>query len=336
MKQTYIFLFLLLASVTASAANFYVYTANSSGNWDNGSTWNVKLRTDNKQINKVIIPVNITITVTAKNSTFALGDVEIEISGKLLLAKKASLILSANSTINLLMGTIDTDPKKDKSEQIKIGNTVKFASVIDNQIAGNWVSNSNTGTSPNGFASPAILPVTFVSFTASKVDDQVSLSWATTDEINNSHFEIERSTDGVNFSTVGIVFPAEPVSSINMYKFKDRINTKLSVYYRIRQVDVNGQDLYSSVKIINGISNKIETKIYVSSKNTITADLKQAPSNPVIIRLMNVNGVVVSSQVYNQPTSKITLTADNLLPGSYVVSVTDLKGSAGTTKMVIL
>ena len=68
--------------------------------------------------------------------------------------------------------------------------------------------NSRNGTNPDVGADEGnftMVPVTWLSFTAQTADKKVHLHWTTATETNNSHFAIERSTDGRNFEQVGEV-----------------------------------------------------------------------------------------------------------------------------------
>ena len=99
----------------------------------------------------------------------------------------------------------------------------------------------------------APLPVGLSAFTAkTEGDAAVRLSWTTSTEQNNDHFELERSADGKFFTIVETVTGAGNSSQALSYGFLD---TKLPVgaaqlYYRLRQVDTNGQATYSPVRTV--------------------------------------------------------------------------------------
>ena len=90
------------------------------------------------------------------------------------------------------------------------------------------------------------------SFAVKKVKDKIILNWTTDQEENLSHFTVERSFDGLNFSDAGIVFTNDNVDVMKQYSFKDvlRSNSKGVVYYRLKMVGIDGQTEYSSVKKI--------------------------------------------------------------------------------------
>lgn len=97
-----------------------------------------------------------------------------------------------------------------------------------------------------------ILPVTWISFTAQKgYNNAVNLQWQVANEVNNDHYEVERSTDGVNFVSIGTVASLNGnTQAATNYSFVDKQTAAGTVYYRIQQVDKDGKHSYSSVQTI--------------------------------------------------------------------------------------
>jgi hypothetical protein len=93
----------------------------------------------------------------------------------------------------------------------------------------------------------SILPVTFLLFNGQHENGRNVLLWSTLSEINNDRFIIERSSNGKDFKPVGVVKGIGNSSSINEYYFSDNKVNSDAYYYRIRQVDVNGRYMFSSV-----------------------------------------------------------------------------------------
>lgn len=112
--------------------------------------------------------------------------------------------------------------------------------------------------SPVAFGSSSLvnpLPITLVNFDAKQNGNAVEVSWTTLSEFNNDRFEIERSTDGVNFTVISVVNGAN-VSNIRIdYTYTDNNPEFGYQYYRLRQVDFDGQSTYSDkivcVKFVN-------------------------------------------------------------------------------------
>lgn len=91
------------------------------------------------------------------------------------------------------------------------------------------------------------LPVELLSFTGQATDNSVMLKWSTASEVNNSYFSVERSNDGLNFKEITVVQGAGTTNSLKNYSFEDKYPIKGRLYYRLKQVDFNGQFDYSPV-----------------------------------------------------------------------------------------
>lgn len=92
----------------------------------------------------------------------------------------------------------------------------------------------------------SLLPLHLLSFSATRQSENVLLQWQTSGEINASHFEIERSNDGLVFKTIGIVNAANN-SGLHNYNFTDNTPVQGINYYRLKQVDRDGRYTYSPV-----------------------------------------------------------------------------------------
>ena len=137
------------------------------------------------------------------------------------------------------------------------------------------------------------LPITLLSFNGRNNGIYNLLEWATTTEQNSSHFEVLRSTDGVNFETAGVVTAAGNSSVTRNYTFNDNIAAidKDLYYYRLKMVDNNGNIKYSAI-----------VKIRLSSKGFMV----EASPNPF--------------------TSYIRLNVETALQENATISLTDASG----------
>jgi hypothetical protein len=97
-------------------------------------------------------------------------------------------------------------------------------------------------------ANSAILPLTLLDFSAIASKQKINLQWHSTAEVNVAGFNIEKSTDAVNFSTIGFVKSAgNSLSNDNAYTFNDD-NPAVGVnYYRLKMVDADGAFTYSFI-----------------------------------------------------------------------------------------
>lgn len=99
----------------------------------------------------------------------------------------------------------------------------------------------------------APLPVVLSSFEATWAADGPALSWTTASETNNHYFAIERSLDGVAFTAIGRQAGAGTATAAHRYQFADAAGVALGapmLYYRLRQVDLDGKATYSPVRTV--------------------------------------------------------------------------------------
>lgn len=95
------------------------------------------------------------------------------------------------------------------------------------------------------------LPVTWLSFTALNKSGLGLLNWETAYEFNNLFFVIERSSNGVHFDSIGSIYPEGDRTRGGRYSFIDSLaGTSEVLYYRIRQVDRDGQFSYSAIRVL--------------------------------------------------------------------------------------
>ena len=91
------------------------------------------------------------------------------------------------------------------------------------------------------------LPVTFAAFTGRQAGNSIVLEWTTMSESDNDYFEIERSSDGINFVTIGYVEGAGNSNSRIDYSFNDNAPEQGRLYYRLSQVDFDGTREYAKI-----------------------------------------------------------------------------------------
>ncbi|MBV6513433.1 MAG: hypothetical protein FMNOHCHN_02965 [Ignavibacteriaceae bacterium] len=111
------------------------------------------------------------------------------------------------------------------------------------------------------FVASGIIPVELTSFTASTINDQVTLSWVTASEKNNLGFEIERKSSKGSFEQVGFVQGNGTSLLQNSYVFTDRGLEEGNYSYRLKQIDFDGTYTYSDVvevEILNPVQFALE------------------------------------------------------------------------------
>jgi hypothetical protein len=187
---------------------------------------------------------------------------------------------------------------------------------------------SNVGLVTINFSAIGSLPVTLVSFTASlNTANEVDIKWTTSWEKNVRHFAIEKSTDGQNYSQVGLVFATGNSSDLVNYSFTDnKIDAnKSTIYYRLRSVDIDGSYELSAIRTVTiGAQNR--PGVAVSTyPNPVNSQLKiTLPSNwqrkQVTFQVINHSGQVVKRSVSGSANQTETLDVNYLAPGIYILS----------------
>ena len=105
--------------------------------------------------------------------------------------------------------------------------------------------------SPVCVVSRTPLPVELLSFTAVVKGVHVQLNWATATEMNNDYFNVERSTDAINFTSISKISGAGNSTQILNYSLVDNAPLKGKSYYRLKQTDYNKKTRYSHVSAIS-------------------------------------------------------------------------------------
>lgn len=165
----------------------------------------------------------------------------------------------------------------------------------DRLYVGGGFSNANGLPKSNlaVFSGNYILPIKWLSLNGNLNGNKVNLIWKVANEINNSHFEIERSNDGYNFYSVGTIKGVGSSQNINEYEYVDYLDdlsNNSNLYYRIRQFDYNGENDLSKMLVVNSsnqditrgllvLPNPANQKIIIKGLNTETAEIIDLYSN---------------------------------------------------------
>ena len=167
----------------------------------------------------------------------------------------------------------------------------------------------------------AILPLTLLSFDAEKKGGKVETKWQTEQEVNTDYFDVERSTNGVNFVSIGQV-KATGLKQKSNYAFTDNTPPQSnSLYYRLKMFDKDGTFEYSKVKSISSKASKGDIKIYPNPiSNTIKAELTSIVSGDIDISIVDAFGKVVltSKQKISEGSNTLNLDCPHLAAGMYL------------------
>jgi hypothetical protein len=180
------------------------------------------------------------------------------------------------------------------------------------------------------------LPVVLVDFNAALNNDKsVDLSWETQMELNSSHFNVLRSANGSNWSTIGTVEAKGNSSVITDYSFNDKNPLSGVNYYRLQMVDIDGHFGYSEVKVVKTTLIAGFSIFPNPAKDYINVSLNGSAS-ALKIRLINQSGQILQEKSVNSSSATIVSIAVYSYPqGSYYLQVSSADGSQQTSKVLI-
>ncbi|NIJ53628.1 T9SS type A sorting domain-containing protein [Dyadobacter arcticus] len=195
------------------------------------------------------------------------------------------------------------------------------------QLPGNDPSNDNSGTTTLVLVN---LPVTLKEFNAEAEGKVTQLNWATTEETNSDHFDVQRSQDGKHWTTFQTVAAQGESTVLKTYEAVDNDPFNGENLYRLHMIDKDGTSAYSSIR---NVKFEFEPTVlfpnpasdYVTIKAVDWAKVKE-------VEIMDANG----REVYhsgNKPVAKLNVTA--FAAGIYTVHVKATNGAVNKYKIAV-
>jgi hypothetical protein len=183
-----------------------------------------------------------------------------------------------------------------------------------------------------------VLPIELMSFSGENLDISTNkLQWKTASELNNEYFEIERKDQYADeFVKIGEHDGAGFSNIIQEYEFvDDEVKTEVS-YYRLKQVDYNGEYSYSNIISI-GNTPEAENRIYPNPANDVLNLSFNVMAESITVYIVNTIGEVVYQETYdadNSIQSKIDIS--KFAAGTYQVLVRDEKSNVIMQEQLII
>ncbi|MEO8771919.1 MAG: T9SS type A sorting domain-containing protein [Ferruginibacter sp.] len=181
-------------------------------------------------------------------------------------------------------------------------------------------------------AGPGVLPVRLTSFTAQKENKTVKLNWSTSQEINSSHFIVQRSADGTHWTDIARVNAAGNSNTISNYNLVDYTPAKAINYYRLKQYDINSRFDYSITRTAF-FSADFEVAVTPNpAKDFINIYISKNSNSIATISLTDMNGKTL--QHFTNANSFIQISTSGMAKGMYILKVID--GDNVSVKKVML
>lgn len=153
---------------------------------------------------------------------------------------------------------------------------------------------------PNG-----MLPVELIKFNGSELKGNIELNWTTASEINNAWFEVQRKLSGQDdFIGIARIMGKGSTNMLNTYSFMDKrpLSYQGTIYYRLKQVDYNGQFNFSRVIGLN----------YKTQNTNELIVFPNPASNAVHINFVLKNSAMVSLQVFDETGKLVYVVLDQV------------------------
>jgi hypothetical protein len=171
------------------------------------------------------------------------------------------------------------------------------------------VNNDAESQDPNRFqvifeqpsAGPLPLPVTYTSVKAWQQNDNISVAWNVENELNIKQYEIEKSTDGINFNKVATVDATDGSASSAQYNWVDEDLINGEDYYRICSIGNNGSTEYSEVVKVNADINTSGISIYTNPvrDGVIRLQFTNMPTGSYHVKLVTAFGQLITKKSIN-------------------------------------
>jgi hypothetical protein len=170
------------------------------------------------------------------------------------------------------------------------------------------------------------LPVTLLNFQAANNNENVVLDWTTSTEINNSHFEVQRSTYNKNWNLIATVNGSGNTQTPMRYSFTDQnpysILNVNELFYRLKQVDFDENYSFSTSQNVNRNETELATEVSIypnPTTNKIWVNIQNQKSSHYLIEVIDIYGNTIKRSLLNS--SNTTVDLSDIASGIYFIKV---------------
>lgn len=178
---------------------------------------------------------------------------------------------------------------------------------------------NNTGTICSS------VPLELIAFSGESSQNIITLTWKSTNEVDFSHFELERSVNSVDFTTIGHILP-QLAQSYSDYTYDDKgVKPGVQYYYRLKMVDLDGHFAYSGL-----IKEGIDHVFFIQSispnpaRDQCFLTFSAAAEHLVSVALFDVNGILLEQQEWAclKGENQKIITLNKYPSGIYIMALT--------------
>ncbi len=167
------------------------------------------------------------------------------------------------------------------------------------------------------------LPIILSSFGVLKEDGFNQLKWTTASEENSSIFEVQSSLDGKNFNIIGRKQAAGNSNTLKNYSFTDANPINGNIYYRLKQVDYDGEFTYSKIITVNNFDDEFSFNKVYFNESTLYLNLNNTQNSNAKVEIIDITGRIINTYnlqlIKNQ--NNYNLFIGNNLKGVYFIRI---------------
>jgi hypothetical protein len=180
--------------------------------------------------------------------------------------------------------------------------------LTSNNFTGSLKNFNLNGNTSNWVGSSLVLPITLANFSGIERNGSNLLQWSTKSEQNSAYFDIQRSENGSDFTTIAKVNAAGNSSVVKNYQFTDNeLSTSSVFYYRLKMVDIDGTSKFSPIIFIRN-SNSALTTVYPNpARNQITINISDKSLINTQALLSDLGGKVLQRISLNQVSTQVDI-----------------------------
>lgn len=215
--------------------------------------------------------------------------------------KSDGTVGGTNLSVQMVPGAEGGTP----GQLLNFGDAIYFSSAGNNDFNELWK-----------IATPAVLPLNLISFTADNNRCAANLKWTTATEQNTKQFEVQHSPDGITFTTIGVVPSVGNSNAEKHYSYSSNLVNE-SNYFRLQMFDRDGSSKFSAVVSVTANCSSNAVTVYPNpAKNIITVSGLSGANQ---LRLLDHLGRVVNTIKTSNRSATIDLY--NLPAGNYIIQV---------------
>lgn len=202
---------------------------------------------------------------------------------------------------------------------------------VNSSSTGAASAGNGGGTNNSGIMSgaPILLPVSVLSFGAVKSGQEDLISWTSSQLTQHVQFVVERSADGLSFQSIGLVDGIVDGANTGKYVYTDAAPMPGKNFYRVRIVDVSGNENYTETDLVDWTNATAAFRISPNpTQGRFTINLMNTSTGPVSLVLEDLSGTPVYHSSAMANGGKVEVAVGRILPaGIYLIHVATRTGS---------